>query len=62
MDRALEAAMVSTGTAAPSPNDAHLYSEEEEGVGKGAEFHSRLKWLQEFVTLSLPGSRHQVSE
>ena len=56
--------MVSMGTVVPSPNDAHSYSDEEEGeeaVGKGAELNARLKWLHEFVTLSLPGSRHQVS-
>ena len=63
MDNALEAAMVSMGTMEPSPNDGHSGSEGEgeEAVEKGTESNSKLKWLHEFVTLSLPGSRHQVS-
>ena len=56
MDKALQMAVVAMGTAHPSPNDAHPNEE------VGAESETKMKWLHEFITLSLPGSRHQVHD
>ena len=55
MDRALQTALVAMAK--------HNQEKEEEvgrsegDVGGGEE----VKWIQEFVSLALPGSRHQVS-
>ena len=51
MDRTLETAVVSMGTTREPSSEEE---EEEENATR------RVEWLQEFVTLSLPGSRHQV--
>lgn len=57
MDKALQAAVVSMATT------KHCSDSEEEEEGDGEEkgdTKGHMRWLQEFVTVALSGSRHQV--
>lgn len=57
MDKALQAAVVSMATR------KHCSDSEEEEEGDGEEKGDReghMRWLHEFVTMALSGSRHQV--
>lgn len=63
MDKALQAAVVSManrqcGSDSKMEEERGEEQEEEEG---GKEGDSHMRWLHEFVTLALPGSRHQVT-
>lgn len=54
MDKALQAAVVSMANR-QCGSDSKM---DEEG---GEEGDDHMRWLHEFVTLALPGSRHQVT-
>ena len=58
MDKALEMAVVSMGTPSTAQDEEGELEEQREEEEEKAK--KRVKWLHEFVTLSLPGSRHQV--
>ena len=63
MDKTLQAAVVSManrqcGSDSKMEEERGEEQEEEEG---GKEGDSHMRWLHEFVTLALPGSRHQVT-
>ena len=63
MDKALQAAVVSManrqcGSDSKMEEERGEEQEEEEGEKEG---DSHMRWLHEFVTLALPGSRHQVT-
>ena len=54
MDKALQTAVV---TMAKRRGSHKMEDEEEEGGGEEGE---EVKWIHEFVSTTLPGSRHQV--
>jgi len=57
MDKALQAAVVSMATRKHCSDS----EEEEEGDGKEkGDSEGHMRWLHEFVTMALSGSRHQV--
>ena len=64
MDRALQTALVDMAATRERRN--HVGDTDEEGEGEGGEGEEgeregeEVKWIQEFVSVALPGSRHQV--
>ncbi len=62
MDKALELAVATMVTAdrAKSCNNEEEEQEEEEEEEEEEKAKAKVEWLHEFVTFSLPGSRHQV--